>query len=109
MNELLSSVLAAHGGLERWQKLKTAAALVHSRGEVLERKIPGIVPVPVKSTVCLHEQAVSITSIGSDRRSSFRPNRVVIKTTSGEVIAERNNPRESFVGHNLDTKWDPLD
>jgi hypothetical protein len=109
MSDLLSLVLAAHGGLERWQKLKTAAALVHSRGEVLERKTPGIVPVPVKFTVCLHEQAVSVTSIGADRRAFFRPNRVVIETTGGEVIAERNNPRERFVGHDLDSKWDPLD
>ena len=107
MSDLLSFVLAAHGGLERWQKLKTGAAEVHSSGELLDKKTQG--GVPVRFTVSLHELAVSIAPIGVDWRSSFRPNRVVIEKTNGEAIATRNNPRESFVGHDLDTKWDSLD
>jgi hypothetical protein len=107
MSDLLSSVLAAHGGLERWQALKTGAAMVRSSGELLEKKTPGT--VPLRFTISLHEQAVSASPIAADWRSSFKPNRVVIEKTSGEIIAERSNPRESFVGHDLDTKWDPLD
>jgi hypothetical protein len=38
----------------------------------------------------------------------FRPDRVTIETTAGKVLAERTNPRASFAGHDLDTKWDPL-
>ena len=108
MSDLLSSVLEAHGGLERWQKLKTGAATVHSSGELLDKKTQGGI-IPLRFTVSLHEQAVSIAPTAADWRSSFRPNRVVIEKTSGEVIAERTNPRESFAGHDLDSKWDPLD
>jgi hypothetical protein len=107
MSDLLLSVLEAHGGLERWQKLKTCAGMVYSSGELLDKKTQGT--IPLRFTVSLHEQAVSIAPIGADWRSSFRPNRVVIEKTSGEVIAERINPRESFAGHDLNTKWDPLD
>ena len=107
MSDLLSSVLAAHGGLERWRKLKTGAATVHSGGELLDRKTQqgGI---PLRFTVSLHEQAVSIVATGADWRSSFRTNRVVIENANGEIIEERTDPRESFVGHDLDTKWDRL-
>ena len=107
MSDLLSSVLAAHGGLERWQELKTGAAMVRSSGELLEKKTPAT--TPLKFTVSLHEQAVSASPVGAEWRSTFRPNHVVIEKTNGEVIAERNSPRESFAGHDLDTKWDPLD
>jgi hypothetical protein len=107
MSDLLSSVIAAHGGLERWQELNTGVAMVRSSGELLEKKTPGT--VPLRFTISLHEQAVSASPIGAEWRSSFKPNHVVIEKTSGEVIAERNDPRESFMGHDLDTKWDPLD
>jgi hypothetical protein len=107
MSDLLSSVLAAHGGLERWQKLKTGAATVNSSGKLLDQKTQGT--IPLRFTVSLHEQAVAIVPLGADWRSSFRPNRVVVEKTNGEIIAERSNPRESFRGHDLNTKWDPLD
>jgi hypothetical protein len=61
------------------------------------------------SIICgffLHEQE-GHGAITADS-DSFRPKHVVIEKTSGEVIAERTNPRESFAGHDLDTKWDPL-
>jgi hypothetical protein len=60
MGDLLASVIAAHGGLERWRERKAGQA-------------------------------------------------VAIETTSGNVFTERLNPRASFAGHDLDTKWDPLD
>jgi hypothetical protein len=107
MSDLLSSVLAAHGGLERWQKLKTGAVMVHSSGALLDTKTPGT--VPLRFMIRLHEQAVSASPIGAEWRSLFKPSRVAIEKMDGEIIAERNSPRESFVGHDLDTKWDPLD
>jgi hypothetical protein len=109
MSDLLSSVLAAHGGLERWQKLKTGTAVVHSSGELLRRKMPETIAIPLSYAVSLHEQVVSIAPLGAEWRSTFKPNRVVIEKASGEIIAERDSPRESFAGHDLDTKWDRLD
>jgi hypothetical protein len=107
MSDLLSSVLAAHGGLDRWQRLKTGAATVHSAGEILDRKTQGG-GIPLRFTASLHEQAVSIEPIQGNWRSSFTSKHVVIRKESGEVIAERTNPRESFAGHDLNTTWDPL-
>ncbi|MEA2807419.1 MAG: hypothetical protein QOJ17_1560 [Rhodospirillaceae bacterium] len=108
MGDLLSSVLEAHGGLERWHGLKSGAATIVSGGELLDRKAPQS-PEPRQVTIGLHELFAAIAPFGGpDRRASFRPDRVMIETTAGQVLAERTNPRASFAGHDLDTKWDPL-
>ena len=41
-------------------------------------------------------------------RTSFEAHRVAIETTDGRVVEERLQPRESFVGHGVDTPWDRL-
>ena len=41
-------------------------------------------------------------------RTSFEPHRVAIETTDGRVVEERLQPRDSFVGHGVDTPWDRL-
>jgi hypothetical protein len=109
MSDLLASVTRAHGGIERWLKLRTGKATVVSGGELLDRKAPQS-PEPRQMTISLHEEFASVTPFGaSDRRTSFRPERVAIETTDGKLISERTAPREHFSGHDLDTKWDPLD
>jgi hypothetical protein len=108
MGDLLSRVLEAHGGLEPWRAIEKGAATIVSGGELLDRKAPQS-PEPRQITISLHEPFAEIAPFGGpDRRSSFRPNRVLIQTTAGEVLAERPQPRASFAGHDLDTKWDPL-
>src|SRR5688572_33172285 len=38
----------------------------------------------------------------------YRPDRVVIETQAGEIIAEQENPRETFAGHAWETPWTPV-
>lgn len=40
--------------------------------------------------------------------TSLDPDRVAIETTDARVVEERVQPRDSFVGHRVDTPWDPL-
>jgi hypothetical protein len=108
MSDLLSSVLKAHGGSERWRKFTTAAVTVLAGGEVLDRKTESGRD-PLRFTISLREQSIWAMSVpGTNRRISFKPTRVAIETTNGDVIAERVEPRASFVGHDLNTKWDAL-
>lgn len=108
MSDLLSLVLRAHGGVQRWLELKTAAVIVRSGGEMLDRKAPQG-REPLRFTISLHEQSTSAVPVGNpERRILFRPDRVAIEKANGELIGERINPRASFEGHDLDTKWDPL-
>lgn len=109
MNELLTRVLEAHGGLDRWKNLQKARATIVTGGALWGMK--GLVQDSTKRqmTVSLHEQIASVTPFGApDQKTAFSPGRIAIETMEGKVVAERMNPRESFAGHQIDTPWDPL-
>src|SRR5215470_8187911 len=108
MNKLLADAI---GGLERWKRLATVETHVATGGELHRLK-------QTPSTGQLHftiktvEQMSSVVIPGAngipDKRSVMRPDRVTLETLEGKVLAELNDPRQSFAGHNLDTPWDPL-
>lgn len=101
-------VLEAHGGLANWRRYSTVSADTASGGELLDRKAPQSAD-PRRMTVWMHEQRASVTPFGSDdQRSAFRSDRVAIEKLSGAAVAERKDPRLSFLGDDLDTPWDPL-
>jgi hypothetical protein len=109
MNDLLARVIAAHGGLERWNAFTTATATIVTGGALWGMK--GLVQDadPREMTVTLHEETASVSPFGSPEwRSAFAPERIAIETTAGAVVSERSDPRASFAGHGLDTPWDPL-
>ena len=56
MNELLSEVLEAHGGLERWRKFTTMSATIVTGGELWGLK--GLVQdaEPRRMTIDLHRE-----------------------------------------------------
>lgn len=109
MSDLLETVLEAHGGLERWRRCSQARATIVSGGDLWA--IKGLVQdqSPRQMTVALHHEWASVTPYGSpDQRTDFTPDRIAIEKLDGEVVAERNDPRASFAGHELATPWDPL-
>jgi len=66
-------------------------------------------PKPLEGTATIdHESTVSAPFGRPDHRMIFTPERVVVETTSGAILAERSNPRDSFAGHTLRTPWDLL-
>jgi hypothetical protein len=109
MNDLLQQVIAAHGGLARWNALTTVTATIVTGGALWGMK--GLVqdPAPRTMTVWLHEERASVMPFGApDQRTAFTPERIAIEKTNGNVVAERQHPRESFSGHRQTTPWDPL-
>ncbi|MCF3130795.1 hypothetical protein [Streptomyces olivochromogenes] len=110
MNALLSAVLDAHGGLDRWNALTMVRATIVSGGDLFTIKGMPQDPTPREMTVWLHEEHASVLPFGApDQRSDFRPDRVAVEKLDGHVVAERDAPRDSFTGHELSTPWDPLD
>jgi hypothetical protein len=110
MLELLADVLEAHGGIDRWNQLTTVRATVVSGGDLFTIKGVPQDPAPREMTVWLHEERASVAPFGApDRRTDFTPGHLGIETLDGEVVAERDNPREAFEGHTLETPWDALD
>ncbi|MFD9124271.1 hypothetical protein, partial [Kitasatospora sp. NPDC059571] len=110
MSTLLSEVLEAHGGLDRWHRLSSVRATLVSGGDLFAVKGLPQDPVPREMTVRLHEEVASVAPFGApDQRTHFTPGRIAIERTDGSLVAEREEPRGAFDGHLLETPWDPLD
>ncbi|HUE33904.1 MAG TPA: hypothetical protein VMQ38_13700 [Mycobacterium sp.] len=109
VTELLDAVLAAHGGLDRWRQFSSMEATIVSGGKLWEIKGQPQDPSPRRMTVALQREWASVQPFGApDQKTDFTPQRVAIEKLDGRVVAERSNPRESFAGHVLTTRWDPL-
>ena len=111
MDTLVAQVLEAHGGLGRWLSRKRLTATVVAGGGLLALKgLDDPDPAsPRERTVRLHEEVSHIRPFARpDWEMTFTPERVIIKTFSGDFVAERSNPRASFHGHVLETVWDSL-
>lgn len=109
MNELLSKILDAHGGMDRWRDYEKVEATIVSGGGLFRLK-----GVPQDSTlrhmaVWLHEERSSVSPFGApDQRTMFTPERIAIEKLDGTIVAERPIPRDAFAGHQMQTPWDPL-
>src|SRR5262245_56977106 len=109
MSDLLSDVLEAHGGLDRWNRFSTVRAQIVTGGGLWALK--GLIqdPAPRQMTVSLREQFASVTPFSRpDWRTSFRPDRLAIETLDGQVVREQANPRALFDGHTMSTACEPL-
>jgi hypothetical protein len=109
VNDLLERVIAAHGGLDRWNTFTEMTATMLGGGGLWPMKGFEPAPIPTDVTITLHEENSTISPFGDpERRAVFNPHRVAIESTDGTIIEERSNPRASFAGHVMDTPWDLL-
>ncbi len=109
MKDLLTNIINAHGGIDRWNSFQKVEATIVSGGELWGMK--GLVQDanPRRMTVSLHEEFASVTPFGAaDQRTSFTPDRIAIEKLDGTVVAERRDPRALFDGHEMLTPWGPL-
>jgi hypothetical protein len=109
MNELLETVIEAHGGLERWNELNSLSARLIQGGALWALKGQAGVLDDVVVTASLHQERVSHTPLGpAGRHSSFTPERVAIESDDGTVLEALDQPRTSFAGHTPETPWSTL-
>ncbi|MGH8474387.1 MAG: hypothetical protein ACRER2_01205 [Methylococcales bacterium] len=109
MNDLLEIAISAHGGLKRWNELKTGSAHLENGGALWPMKGHPEFIQPSRVTVSLHKQKASHEPfLKPNQRTSVEPNRVAIETFDGRILEERTNPRDSFKGHVLETPWDQI-
>jgi hypothetical protein len=109
MNELLKTVIDAHGGLERWHELDAVSARLRQDGAEWSLKGQEGVLADVYARASLHQEVESHHPFGaSDLRTTFTPERVAIETTAGEPVEAMDEPRASFAGHTLETPWTRL-
>ena len=89
--------------------MRTASARLIQDGVLWKLKGQDGILRNVQLTISLQREWASHWPFGQpDRHTSFQPGRVAIEASSGDVVEERFNPRESFKGHVLETPWDHL-
>jgi hypothetical protein len=109
VNDLTDFVIEAHGGLDRYRRFTSATARFRTGGALWAVKgRPGIL-AEAEVRVDLREQRASHSPFPAPGlRTSFTAQRVAIESDTGEVQAERLDPRAAFAGHTLHTPWDDL-
>ena len=105
-NELLYLAITAHGGLDRWNKVHAIKVAASITGGIWFVKGKGDFLKNVVLTVETRSERLTVDFPGQDKRAIFEPNRVVIETLDGILIAARDDPEESFEGQKRETPWD---
>jgi hypothetical protein len=108
MNDLLDLAVKAHGGLERWNRVKSVKMAAAITGAIWFVKSKGDVLKNVAMTIETKKERVVTEFPGQDRRFVFEPARIVIEKTDGTLIEERNDPEKSFAGQQRETPWDDV-
>jgi hypothetical protein len=109
MSELRDLVIDAHGGIERWNKVKTIESDMAITGGLWVRKGWPDALRDVHVTADPKNQWVSYRPfIGEDMRSSCTPDLTIIETLDGKRVKDRKNPRAAFYGHTVESPWDDL-
>jgi hypothetical protein len=106
---LLVDAIEAHGGLARWNQLKSADIHCLVNGVVWTVKaVPGIL-TNFHYQIDLHEQRGTFPNFMSlDQRATFEARRVAIETTDGTVVEELLQPGASLEGQTLQSTWSRL-
>ena len=103
MNELLNLAVKAHGGLARWNKVKTIEVAASITGGIWYVKGKGDFLKNVILTTETRKEHLIVDFPGQDKRAIFQPNRVVMETVDGNLIEARDDPEKSFEGQQRET------
>jgi hypothetical protein len=79
MNNLLESAVTAHGGLDRWNQVKSITVDASITGAVWHVKNQGDALKDIRFEVDTTRQLLIINFVGQDKRSVFEPHRVEIQ------------------------------
>jgi hypothetical protein len=110
MENLLSKVIDAHGGLEQWNRLEKVQVSMVSNGKLFDIQELPRDPTPKEVVAFLHEQRLSVFPFrGPDRKTNFTSGRIAIESGNGAVLQERTGSPKEIQHHMMGHKWDELD
>jgi hypothetical protein len=111
MDELLTHVLEAHGGLDNWSKVATLTAEVSLDGPFWDwRKQHGI-RQPQTMKLDTRREHITLTPFaGHNLTMEFQghPEHIAIRSADGAVIEEKDYPKASFPPYNDHIEWNSL-
>jgi hypothetical protein len=108
MNDLLNQALKAHGGLDRWNKMKAIEVAASITGAIWYVKGKGDFLKNVVLTAGTRDERLTVDFPGQNKRATFEPSRIVIQSADGTLIEARDNPEEAFVGQQRETPWNDV-
>jgi hypothetical protein len=108
MNDLLDMAVAAHGGLERWNAIKTIDVDLSITGAVWYVKGRPDILKNIAMRVHTGEERVSTTFGDKDMHTVFEPDRVLIEKKDGTFIEARDEPERSFENQPPGAPWDDV-
>jgi hypothetical protein len=108
MNDLLETALAAHGGLDRWRRIRSADVDLSITGAIWYVKHKPDVLKDVRMHIDTDAELVTTEYPGRDKLTVFTPTVVTLMKADRTVIEVREDPERSFEGQQVDSPWDDL-
>lgn len=98
MHELIKLSIEAHGGLDRWHRVRRIAATFKPDGIAFkQRNQEAFTQAPMKVIVDTHQQKTIFDPfLGTGKIGLFERGRAAVESAYGVVLDELKNPRESF-------------
>jgi hypothetical protein len=109
MDTLLSLVVEAHGGLDRWSRVSAMLVRATVGGAFWERKgQPGILGDVTFEIDPRYQRVTIISFAGAGTASHYdaETDSILIETSDGKVLQESGDVRRSFDGFDRTSKWD---
>jgi len=108
MNSLLKLATEAHGGVDRWNDLRSLKANLSVTGAIWHVKGKPDILKNIRIELPLHEERLITHFVVQNKRFVFTPLQVSIEDEQGHIIDKRDEPRRAFVGQKFETPWDDL-
>jgi hypothetical protein len=108
MTDLLDLAVKAHGGLDRWNKVKSIKVAAAITGAIWFVKSKGDALKNIVMTIDTKKERVVTDFPGQDKHTIFEPDRVIIEKNDATLIEARDNPEQSFEGQQQSTPWDDI-
>lgn len=108
MNDLLNLAIKAHGGLERWNQLKSIKVQASITGGIWYVKGRPDVLKDVVMDANIKKEKLVMSFPGQNKKSVFEANMISIETADGTSVKQYENPISTFEGHVRETPWEDV-
>lgn len=110
MSDLLALAIDAHGGLRRWDQLTSVEGRFAIGGAIWGFKsVPGVL-ADITVALDLHTERVTLAPVaGADLHTVFTDGRLELRSTSGELVAAVDDPKDAMARLAYDTPWSAMD
>lgn len=109
MTELLDLALEAHGGLERWRKVKRITVRLTLAGYLFEiKQHPDGLRTALVQVDAQRPRTLITPFPTRGSRGLYEDGKVRIQTDAGSLVSELETPRTAYEGHQRATPWNDL-